>query len=74
VPSLPNNSDTHCQRYPLTVSDIHLLEIEASNTLPGNLSFELSRGKTLSKLSENSLGFGMEAEEARLLVSGKQAV
>ena len=42
--------------------------------LPGDLSFELSRGKTLAKLSENSLGFGMEAEEVRLLVSGKQAV
>ena len=29
--------------------------------LPGNLSFELSHGKNLAKLSENSLGFGMGA-------------
>jgi hypothetical protein len=28
--------------------------------LPVNLSFELARGKTLARLSENSLGFRME--------------
>jgi hypothetical protein len=34
-----------------------------ARSLPINLSFELSRGETLAKLSENSLGFGIEASE-----------
>ena len=42
-------------------------------TLPGNLSFELSRGKTLAKLSANSLGFGIEAEEMRAAIGFRQA-
>jgi hypothetical protein len=31
--------------------------------LPIKLGFKLSRGETLAKLSANSLGFGIEAEE-----------
>lgn len=43
-------------------------------TLPIKLGFELSRGKTLAKLSENSLGSRMEAwEEVRAATGCRRA-
>ena len=53
--------------------EAHVLGNTLVLVLPGNLSFELSRGRTLSELSENSLGFEIETEEMRAATDFRQA-